>query len=407
MEGLHARINGALESRKAKGALRKLRIPVSTACDFSSNDYLGFCTNYKYQQFVAKYITSHPRAPSSTGSTGSRLLSGHSRRVELFESTAATFHCAQTALLMNSGYDANLSLLSSVPGPQDAIIHDELIHASVHDGMRMSRARNNLFAFRHNDVRSMTANVRKAVSQHPGSVIVCVESVYSMDGDLAPLVDLLNSLCALEKQLSREMYLIVDEAHSGGLYGPNGAGLCVHHKIQNHPNLLARVVTHGKAFAAHGAVILGSATLKLYLVNYARPFIYSTALPPHSVAVLQAVYTFMKSLEAHKARRRVWSLVDHFYTYASTRLPSDCILHHKVKTPIEGIAIPGNTQCVRVANKLLKKGFDVYPIRSPTVPRGMERIRIIIHAHNTEGEIERLVTAIAQTLENEKARPKL
>lgn len=406
MHGLRSRINTALESRKAKGSLRQLRIPFPAASDFSSNDYLGFCTNYKCQQFVAKYIATN-RAPSSTGSTGSRLLSGHSRHVELFENTAATFHCAETALLMNSGYDANLSLLSSVPGPHDAIIHDELVHASVHDGMRMGRARNNLFAFRHNDVHSMAANVRKAVSQHAGSVIVCVESVYSMDGDLAPLVDLLESLCVLEKQLSREMYLIVDEAHSGGLYGPHGAGLCVHHKIQNHPNLLSRVVTFGKAFAAHGAVILGSATLKLYLVNYARPFIYSTALPPHSVAVLQALYTFMQSSEAHKARQRVWSLVDYFYKCASTSLPRDCILHYDAKTPIEGIVIPGNAQCVRIANKLIEKGFSVYPIRAPTVPRGMERIRIIIHAHNTEGEIERLVSGIARTLEDEKARPKL
>ncbi|KAI0565597.1 Pyridoxal phosphate-dependent transferase [Gracilaria domingensis] len=406
MTGLQQRIQGLLDVRKRKGAFRQLRHPLATASDFSSNDYLGFSRNRSCQNYVNEFIANHPqRVP--TGSTGSRLLSGHSKDIEALENTAAQFHHSEDALLFNSGYDANISLLATVASHDDAIVYDQFIHASVHDGMRMSRARRNLFSFQHNDVEALSAEIRVAASAVKGSIIVCIESVYSMDGDIAPISGMLCVLKSLQQELSRELYLIVDEAHSGGLYGPEGEGLCVHLSLESHPNLFARVVTYGKAFAAHGAVVLGSSTLKIYLINYARPLIYSTVLSPHSVVTLRALYAFMKSTEADKARKRLWNLVDHFYRCSREYLCSKVVLHHELRSPIGGIMIAGNIKCVRIAKKLIDRGFDVYPIRSPTVPSGLERIRIIIHAHNNYEEITRLVRAIAQALEDELARPKL
>ncbi|CAN8073593.1 unnamed protein product [Agarophyton chilense] len=406
MNGIQERIQHVLDVRKRRGALRQPRLPLSAASDFSSNDYLGLSRNPLCQGFVKQFIAEHPRC-ISTGSTGSRLLSGHSKDIEIFENAAASFHHAEDALLFNSGYNANISLLSTVPSAEDAIVYDQFIHASVHDGMRMSRARANLFSFRHNDVEALRAEIRIAASKVKGSILVCVESVYSMDGDVAPILHILHALDSLQHELIREIYLVVDEAHSGGLYGPNGEGLCVHLNLAGHRKLFARVVTYGKAFAAHGAVVLGSSTLKLFLINYARPLIYSTTLSPHNVVALQAVYAFMKSSDSQKARTRLWNLVDHFYQCTRECLPHEAVLHHKLRTPIGGIMIAGNMKCVRIAHKLIDRGFDVYPIRSPTVPQGQERIRIIIHAHNNHEEIERLVNAIAQALEDENARPKL
>lgn len=403
---LNDRINNALSTRRENGLLRQLRPPQPTAADFSSNDYLGISRSASFRRHFSSLLENqHLDNPS--GSTGSRLLSGHSADIHSLEQRAATFHEAQSCLLFNSGYDANLSVLSCIPGPDDIILYDRLIHASVHDGMRMSRANNRLFSFAHNNINSLREALCNVAPKSNASIVICVESVYSMDGDVAPIKQILQLASSMQSTIGREIHVVVDEAHAGGLYGPNGEGYVYALGLQHHPNLLARVLTFGKAFGAHGAVVLASKSVVQYLVNYARPFIYSTALPPHSIQLLHAVYSFTLTKEAHEARAKLWQLVDLFHITTRNLLPPGAILWTDGKSPIQGILVPGNQQCVNLSNVLRERGFDVYPIRSPTVPTGTERIRIILHAHNTKAEVERLVCTISQAIKDFEPRPRL
>lgn len=399
------RVQAALLRREEKGLLRKLRAPQSTACDFSSNDYLGFARSQEFQTFFSQHLQKIP--PKSTGSSGSRLLSGHSEDISTAEQVAACFHNAEDALIFNSGYDANLSLLSCIPGLHDAIVYDELVHASMHDGMRMSRAQTPVYPFRHNDLNSMERCVRQAITEHKGSVLVCIETVYSMDGDVASVRDLLDACASIQTQLGREVLLIADEAHAAGVFGEKGEGVIAQTNSHKHPNLLATIVTFGKAFATHGAVILTRSIVKSYLINYARPFIYSTALPPHSIAAINAAYNFAVTKAARVARKRLWKNIYRFHLAAKTRLSQVVLVDQYGRSPIQGIYVAGNKRCVLVAEKLREHGFDVYPIRSPTVPQGTERIRIILHAHNTEAEMDGLINATLQALVETKTRSRL
>lgn len=403
---LAIRVSAVLQNRKQRGLLRELRSPQDSTCDFSSNDYLGLSRDPSYHSFIANYLQTHSPT-KQTGSTGSRLLSGHSREIGALETVAANFHNAECGLLFNSGYDANLSLLSCLPGPNDAIIYDEFVHASIYDGMRMSRAKSHLYNFCHNDMASLEATITYAARKVPASVIVCVETVYSMDGDVTPIADVLNICSKLRHKLNKEIHVIADEAHAGGIYGKYGEGLVASTTSHTHPCLLANVITYGKAFAAHGAIVLTRQEVRDYLINYARPFIYSTALPPHSVSVLRAAYAFAKTSTAKEIRSRLWSLVEYVHREFQTHLPPQALLPHIPMSPIQGIRVPGNSVCVKVANHIRSCGFDVYPIRSPTVPKGTERIRIILHAHNTTTEVDLLLTVILQGLKGLFPRPRL
>lgn len=394
------RMSLALTSRKQKGLLRALRVPDASAVDFSSNDYLGIVRR--------GCLTQSPVADEpASGATGSRLLSGQSEACEALERRAARFHRAPSALLFNSGYDANVGFFACVPQRGDAVVYDSLIHASVHDGMRLGRAAANLRPFAHNSVdalRETLSQVVQSAARRRGdgdaagrSVFVAVESVYSMDGDVAPLSEMLE----LAEELSTSsvsVCLVVDEAHGVGVAGPNGEGVVVAQGVENHARLLARIVTFGKAFGAHGAMVLGSTTLRLYLINYARSLIYSTALPPHSVLVLEAAYDYMPSRDAAEARDTLAQRRDLFRRLAVQCLPSGTLLDAGADSPIQGVLCPGNRECLAVSQALRADGLDVYPIRSPTVPKGSERIRIIIHTHNTENEVRRLVDALADAI---------
>lgn len=396
---LKHRLEQVLKARVERGLLRELRAPQSTAADFSSNDYLGLARPGPFQQFLQKNDCHF-----SSGATGSRLLSGHSEKITELEHTAAKFHRAEASLLFNSGYDANFSLLSCLPASDDTIVYDELIHASVHDGMRASKAGANTVSFSHNDPKSLENVISKISKQRAGNLLICIETVYSMDGDVAPLERVLEVARKTSDQFKRDIYVIADEAHAGGLYGRFGEGLAVGLHLHNHDNLLARVITFGKAFAAHGAVVLGPQLLVQYLINYARPFIYSTALPPHSIYVLSAVYEFAQTEEARKARCTLWKRIQFFQNLSTQLLCPTVLLSTNGKSPIQGILRAGNRRCLSLSQTLRGQGFDVYAIRSPTVPRGKERIRIIIHAHNTEEEIRRLVLAISKSCDGQSAK---
>ncbi|KIC95032.1 aminotransferase class I/II-fold pyridoxal phosphate-dependent enzyme [Flavihumibacter solisilvae] len=352
-----------LAERRAAGAMRQLR-PASGLTDYYSNDYLGI---------ACSGIGNMPAGPYAHGSTGSRLLSGNSSAAEELEEIIAAFHKAEAALLFNSGYDANLGLLSSVPQRGDHVFYDRLSHASIRDGVRLSQAQH--YSFEHNDPEALEKKLSRAMS---GQKFVVTESVFSMDGDKARLPE----IAAICNRYGA--HLIVDEAHGFGVIGNKGEGLVQDQSLQD--ACFARVYTYGKAAGAHGAVVAGSRLLKDYLVNFSRSFIYTTALPLTAVAAIRHAYDIIPTMSAE--RGRISTLVDLFRESPMRYqvLDSD--------TPIQGVLTGGNEEARSVSARLAEEGFDVRPILYPTVPKGSERLRIILHAFNTVADTQKLISCL-------------
>ncbi len=354
-----------LEERKQQNAFRTLRLP-SGKIDFYSNDYLG----------IGRRLTvdSQPlNEQLSSGSTGSRLLAGNYPLIEEVELQIAEFHKSEAALIFNSGYDANIGLLSCVPQKGDTILYDFLSHASIRDGIRLSQAQS--FAFLHNDL----ADLERRLQQSSGDIFVVTESVFSMDGDMCPLQEV-SALCQ-----QYNAHLIIDEAHATGVVGNRGEGLVQHLNLQH--KIFARVHTFGKACGCHGSVVLGSSVLRDYLINFARSFIYSTSLPPHAVAIIKKSYETFPLMMAE--REHLKTLIQYFQ--------SAQIQYEKLEstTPIQVVIVQGNNEVKAVANLLQENGLDVRPILYPTVPKGKERLRIVLHSFNTLEEVESLVQLLA------------
>ncbi len=351
-----------LDERKAADALRTLRLPQGNI-DLCSNDYMGIVKNG---------LLNVVPAALQTGSTGSRLLAGNYSLIEETEKFIAEFHNSDTALIFNSGYDANVGVLSSVPQKGDTVIYDALSHASIRDGIRLSFAQS--FSFMHNDM----SDLEKKLTQATGNTFVITESVFSMDGDLCPLKEIIY-LCEKYKA-----HLILDEAHATGVIGDQGEGLAQH--LNLHTKIFCRMHTFGKACGCHGAVVLGSQQLKEYLINFARSFIYSTALPAHSVALIKESYLVFPGMRQERK---------HLHKIISLFQAAD-IIHQKLpsQTPIQIVMIPGNTEARKVAESLQQAGLDVRAILYPTVPKEKERLRIVLHAFNTEEELEKLLPVL-------------
>jgi 8-amino-7-oxononanoate synthase len=350
-----------LNERQEHNAFRRLLLPTGKI-DFCSNDYLGIVRN----GLIEKKLAEQTHTTYRHGSTGSRLLAGNYALVEETEKMLAAFHEAEAGLIFNSGYDANLGLLSCVPQRGDTIIYDYLSHASLRDGIRLSFAQS--FSFRHNDLADLEKRLQAAI----GTKFVVTESVFSMDGDKAPLQEI-SDLC--------ERYgghLIVDEAHATGVVGEKGEGLV--QKLNLATKCFARIHTFGKAVGCHGAVILGSERLRNYLVNFARSFIYSTSLPEASVAAIHYAYELFPAMHAERAHLQ--QLISTFQQAKGNweKLVSD--------TPIQIVIIPGNDQVKKVAGALQAAGLDVRAILYPTVPAGRERLRIVLHAFNSMAELQ-------------------
>lgn len=361
-----------LEERKQQNAFRQLRLP-DGKIDFCSNDYLGIVTNRLIDERLYKRKHSGDYPLFKTGSTGSRLLAGNYAMIEETELQIAQFHKAPAGLLFNSGYDANTGLLSCVPQRNDSIIYDYLSHASIRDGIRLSLAQS--YAFKHNDLEDLQQKLQHAT----GNIFVVTESVFSMDGDKAPLQQLIE-LCEQYKA-----HVIIDEAHATGVVGEIGEGLIQSLGLQN--KCFARVHTFGKACGAHGAIVLGSQTLKNYLINFSRSFIYSTALPEASIAAIKTSYEILPEL--NKERKHLNQLINQFQQ-AKFRFE---IL--KSETPIQVIIIPGNDEVKKEALKFQEKHLDIRPILHPSVPKGQERLRIVLHSFNTNEEVARIITNLS------------
>ena len=367
MASAHQHIQKKLDERRSSGAYRTLK-PENNLVDFCSNDYLGFARSIDLKNNTDKEIASYGDALN--GSTGSRLISGNLNYTEELEKQIAAYHNSEAGLIFNSGYDANVGLFSSLPQRGDTIITDELIHASIIDGARLSHV--NRYTFKHNDLISLETKLQQA----NGICYVAVESIYSMDGDTPPLLDILN---LTEKY---KAHLIVDEAHAVGLYKQ---GLINHLNLQD--RVFARLVTFGKALGCHGAIVLGSNLLREYLINFSRSFIYTTAAPFHQLALIKLAYELLKqSDEAIDQLKNNISLFKSLITGNVELIASD--------SSIQCILLKSNEKARGTATELQNKGLDVRAILSPTVPQGLERVRICLHAYNTVEEITLLANTI-------------
>lgn len=353
-----------ISKRKSEGTLRSLSY-FKGDIDFYSNDYLGL-----------SYFSSTEIQNTKHGSTGSRLISGNSTEAIKCEQVLADFFRTESALVFNSGYTANLGLFSAVPQRGDTILYDEKIHASVRDGIRLSLA--NSYSFKHNSQSDLRVKLKAA----KGTKYIAVESLYSMDGDIAPLKDLL--------EISKEYkaYLIVDEAHTCGVFGDKGRGIVDGLNLAN--EVFARVITFGKAYGAHGACVLGDENLIEYLINFARPFIYTTALPPKEYTrIEQIVHSEEIPIRQKKLHQNI--------AYFRSVLKSDLLIS-EINSPIQIIRIGNIEKLSELSILFEKESISIKPIYSPTVKIGQECLRICIHSFNTKNEIDRLCIILKKAL---------
>jgi 8-amino-7-oxononanoate synthase len=356
-----------LRQRQESFSFRELRLPTG-GIDFCSNDYLGIVKN--------RLLDLSPEGGSDkwSGSTGSRLITGNYELIEQTEKLIAKFHNTPAALIFNSGYDANLGLLGAVLQRHDTVLYDQLSHASIRDGIRLSHAFS--FSYAHNDMDDLERRLQSAT----GNVFVVTESVFSMDGDIAPLREIAE-LCE-----TYDAFLIVDEAHATGVFGKVGEGVVQHLDLQE--KVFARVHTFGKALGCHGAAVVGSENLRQYLINFCRPFIYSTAMPASAVMAIHKAYELLPTL--HQERSHLKELVSQFQEHRNEINVCRSI------SPIQGIIVPGNENVKRAAARIQEEGIDVRPILYPTVPRDLERLRIVLHSFNSSHELVKLIGVLKE-----------
>lgn len=343
--------------------------------DFSSNDYLGIARNPDVQRKIGDAIAQS----GGSGSTGSRLLTGHSQKIDQLEAQVAEFHKGASALLFNSGYDANLGLMTSLGMRNTTIVYDELIHASVHDGIKLAKAES--VSFRHND----PAHLEQVLSGLNQPAIVAIESIYSMEGDAAPIEQIL-AVCEAHNSM-----LIVDEAHAVGMYGNRGEGRVVELGLED--RISVRLITFGKALGCHGAAVICSPQIRLLLINFSRSLIYTTALPDHSVLALKTVYDIMSEEGFNNLITR--ELFDVFKQSMKGVSGYD---ENCSNSQIQTIKLAGNGAVLSASKQLEVDGFDVRPIRFPSVPKGEERLRICLHEFNTKEQVLGLVKSLKSIL---------
>jgi len=377
---LPKKLQQKLDERKANNALRQLGNQ-NNLIDFSSNDYLGFSENKKiynnaYQFLKAKNITNN-------GSTGSRLLSGNHSLYDIIENILLNFHNSESALVFNSGYDANIGFFSNVPQRGDIILYDEYIHASIRDGIIMSNAK--AYKFKHNDLEALEKlmiRYSKLISESHQDIYIVTESVFSMDGDTPNLT----KISHISKKYNA--LLVVDEAHAIGVFGNRGVGMIQHLKLEQ--AVFARIVTFGKAMGCHGAAILGSKNLKAFLINFSRSFIYTTALPPHSLATVYSAYSELADTQnVTKLHLNIT-----FFKAEITKNKLESIFIES-DSAIHCCIISGNDKVKFISEKLQKNGFDVKAILSPTVPENQERLRFCLHSFNSKENISNILKLLS------------
>lgn len=363
---------------------------VNSHIDFSSNDYLGFAKSETIFKNTHEYLITNNYIQN--GGMGSRLLSGNHPLYTITEDFLASFHKSESALIFNSGYDANIGLFSSVPQKGDLILFDELIHASIRDGIQLSHAKS--YKFKHNDIAHLQRLLEKHTPDSTSAVYIVTESVFSMDGDTPNIKEL------VDFSKKHHAFLIVDEAHALGVFGTNGCGIVQALGLEK--DVFARIVTFGKGLGCHGAVVLGSNVLKQYLINFARSFIYTTALSPHALATILTAYHEL--INAPHTQTTLYNNIQFFKQQITTlKIPifnTDKLEEHSFgfiesNSAIHCCIISGNEKALLAANSLQKSNFGVKPIFSPTVPKGKERLRFCLHADNSFEEITEVLNNLA------------
>ncbi|EGD34380.1 8-amino-7-oxononanoate synthase [Capnocytophaga sp. oral taxon 338] len=374
-------LEDALKSRKQINTFRSLSLK-NYNTDFYSNDYLGLARNPMVKEYALNLLTSFSW---KNGSTGSRLLSGNYDLIENAESVIANYHNAPKGLIFNSGYDANLGIFSSIPQKGDIVLYDQYIHASIRDGLQLSKAQH--FKFKHNSLIDLEEKLKKFSNQDI-TLYIATEAVFSMDGDIPDL----EAMVILAKKYNA--YLIVDEAHSVGVFGEKGEGLCQKLGIEKH--ILLRLITFGKAMGAHGAIVLADQIVIDYLINFARSFIYTTAPSPGNIATILASYLLLPELEEkEKLQQNITFFMKKVREFNAINKEVQFICS---QSAIQGLIIPGNERVGQLACTLQEKGLGIKPILSPTVPKGEERLRICLHSFNTKKEIEHLFSILSSIL---------
>ncbi len=359
-----------LKQRSQAGSLRRLSL-TEFPIDFCSNDYLGFCRSGELQAAIAESTVG-----LANGAGAARLLGGGGANYLEIEKELAGFYKTEAALSFSSGYQANLALFSTLPQRGDLIIYDQLIHASMRDGIRLGLARSR--SFKHNDL----VDLEGCLMSHSCRKFVAIEALYSMDGDQAPLLE----IAALCERYGA--YLLVDEAHSTGVFGDQGAGLCQALGVEQ--QVFARVHTFGKALGVHGACIAASQVVIDFLVNFSRPFIYTTAQAPHQMLALYQAHVYCR---AAKAARETLAEVSAYFNQVFSAADLNFLGR---ESQIKAVLVSGNAAARALAGRLQKAGVGVYPILSPTVPKGQERLRICLHSFNSRSEIDLLAKLIRE-----------
>ncbi|MGX9574244.1 8-amino-7-oxononanoate synthase [Mesorhizobium sp. f-mel] len=359
-----------------RGLARKNRLRTlitRSGLDFASNDYLGLARSRRMAQALAAALA----AGTPVGATGSRLLRGNTPEHEALEAKAADFFGAERALLFGSGYVANFAVLTTLPQKGDLIVLDELNHASAHEGAQAGRAE--VMEATHNDANAVNDAIRAwRAKGGSGRVWIVVESLYSMDGDRAPLREL------IEVADRHDAFLFADEAHATGVYGPGGRGLA--HHLEGRDNVLV-LHTCGKALGGSGALVTAPAVLCDYLVNRCRPFIYATA--PSPLMAVAAATALDILVDEPDRRERLASLV----ALAGKRAEALGLLASG--SQILPVIVGDNARAMALAEALQARGFDVRGIRPPTVPEGTARLRISLTLNVGEADVSALFDALA------------
>ncbi|MEO1206313.1 MAG: 8-amino-7-oxononanoate synthase [Pseudomonadota bacterium] len=373
----------ALKALDRRGRLRSLA--PRTGLDFASNDYLGLASSPAMREAITHAILQDG---VDIGSGGSRLLRGNHPQHEALEAEAAAFFGADSALYFSGGFNANAALIATLPQRGDLVVYDERVHASAHDGMMRTKA----------DTAKATHNAPDHVAEiinawrksgGKGTPWIAVESLYSMDGDTAPLDAL--ATCADETGA----VMMIDEAHATGIFGPDGRGLAAH--LEGRDNIIT-LHTCGKALGVMGGIICGPRIVKDFLINRAAGFIYATAPPPIVCAAVCKAFDLCKSEPQRRERLQA--------RIAAARLQFEKHLGFAPSaTQIQPVILGRETDAVTIASDLQEHGFDVRAIRPPTVAEGTARLRIAITNNVTIDDIEALATTLKSTLAKHRIEP--
>jgi 8-amino-7-oxononanoate synthase len=372
MSATHER---ALEALAKRGRLRALQR--RSGMDFASNDYLGLAQSDE----LANAVRAALDRGVPVGAGGSRLLRGNHEEHEALEAEAAAHFGAESALFFGGGFIANTALLSTLPQRGDLIVYDELIHASAHEGMRLSKAEAAMA--RHNDAGACDAAItgwRRAGGT--GRPWIAVESLYSMDGDRAPLSEL------AEVAGRHDAMLLIDEAHATGVFGPDGRGLSA--ALEGKSNVIS-LHTCGKALGVMGALVLAPKTIRDFLINRSRAFIYATAPSPLIAATVRAALQIIK--DEPQRHHRLHDLIA-----IAGALIADKLHVSPSGSQIQPIIAGSDARAVAIAAAVQARGFDVRAIRPPTVPEGTARLRLSITLHTDEEALAEVISVIKDVM---------